>query len=51
VYQLSEELDVPPRLIDKIFYLGGSGQFYLYNIKMKHKNTFKQEFLERLRAL
>lgn len=51
VYQLSEELNVPPRLIDKVFYLGGSGQFYLYNIKMKHKNTFKKEFLERLRLL
>ncbi|MGM0905565.1 MAG: hypothetical protein ACQEVQ_03425 [Pseudomonadota bacterium] len=51
VYQLSEELSVPPRLIDKVFYLGGSGQFYLYSIKMKHKKTFKQDFLESLRAL
>jgi hypothetical protein len=51
MYEMSKELDMPPRMLDKIFYLGCSGNFYLIGLKVDNKNQFKSSFLHKLKEL
>jgi hypothetical protein len=51
VYELSKQLGLSPRLIDKIFYIGCSGKLYLFNIIINNPRGGKSVFLNRLREL
>lgn len=50
-HKLAQELGMPPRMLDKVFYIGCSGKLYLYDLKVKNAGQAKRKFLEQLGKL
>lgn len=51
VYAISDNLKIPPRMVDKVFFLGCSGYFYLTGFKANHTRELKQNFLRKIASL
>ncbi len=48
VIDSAKNVNVHPRVLDKILYFGGSGNLYLIGVKLKKPQRFKEIFLEKL---
>ena len=50
-HKLAQALGMPPRMLDKVFYIGCSGNLYLYDMKIRNAAQSKRKFLDKLDEL
>ncbi len=47
----AQNIGIKPRVLDKILYLGGSGNFYLIGQKLNNSRSIKTKFIEGLKSM